>query len=164
MKRWIWALVVSVVALWAVSAAAETVNLGTMCWQLLTFEDRLKVEVVQRDAAEGDFGLYAAWIGQIAPEPPAYVLQGGGSAVQSFDGTTFSLSIPFRNPTTFFTGQRIGRFTAVITAPGLTGEWHADFLGTTPTTFPVRGTVRPVDCDVPNPPVSSQMSPRLAGE
>jgi hypothetical protein len=167
-KRWLWGFVVGVVALWAVSAAAEPVNLGTFCWQLLTFEDRLKVEVIQRDPAEGDFALYATWLGQILPDPPVYTLQGGGSGVQSFDGTEFSISIPFRNATTFFLQQPIGRLTAVLTAPNLTGQWHADFVGNTPTAFVVRGTLRPVDCEEPNPPVSpargSQSSGRLAGQ
>lgn len=175
-QRWLWGFVVGVAALWAVSAAAEPINYGLMCFQKLPFDDRLEFEVVQLDASEWTFALYARQVGQIFPDPPTYVLKGGGMAVRSgqadeSDPLVISINIPFHNTTTFFGGHPMIRFTAILTLPGLTGPWFGDSVGGTGGVFVSRGTLRPVDCDEPNPPVSpavrslqSQTIPKLEGQ
>lgn len=138
-------------ASWAQETAG--VSIGQVCFRMLSFDDTIKLNVVQFSVpaeTPGFFTFGLHWEGRAPDGRLVYALDGGGSAVFNPEAEVFTLDLVLWNRTNFFGNQRICRLHGA-TDGTLTGNWSMNCSGLVPPTqggtpYLVQGTLVLMPC------------------
>ena len=143
-------------------ASAELVDIGTHCWQLLTFDDVVILDLkasVSGGAWDGFLTAAVRWDGRDAASGQLiYTFQGSGTGQRTPDGLSVLFDLAVYNPTPnpgFASGNSYQRLGIGVLISTLDGRWASDGIGGS-TPHRGGGVWAPVACPLDVPVVSVQ--------
>ena len=143
-------------------ASAELVDIGTHCWQLLTFDDVVILDIkasVSGGEWDGFLTVAMQWDGRDAVTGNLmYSLQGGGTGQRTPDGQSVVLDLAIYKPISHpgeLSGNTNQRIAAGFPIASLQGRWGSDGTGGS-TPHRGGGAWAPVACPLEVPVVAVQ--------